>query len=921
MSEYTKLQAEEEEKHHHGPAKRNIPPEEINTGPEGLSSAEAKRRLERDGLNSLPEIKKNPWLVFLSYYWGPMPCMIWISVIIEGIRIGTEEEKAGAIADFVILLLLQFLNGFIGWKEEKNAGNAIEALKNAMAPKANVKRDGQYMTIDSKLVVVGDRLHLKLGDIVSADAILGPGFAEMDQAALTGESLAVMKYEGDEVYQGSVVKRGDLEAIVCATGANTFFGRTSNLVASVEARSNFQKLLMNVTMFLFVISVVLVIIIFIVVLNKGEDFLQTLSLCVIILVASIPMAMNVVCATTLAVGARALARRKAIVSRLNSIEELASMSILCSDKTGTLTKNELTVKEPRTMPGWNLKDIYLYATLACKRGDGQDAIDKCICQTAFNNVNFDLKIDHYEEEDFVPFDPKIKRTEATVRNTQTGETFKCTKGAPQVILAMTEDESLYEQVSAWVNELAAGGYRTIGVAKTDQHGKWVYIGLIPLYDPPRDDTAETIKKALHMEVSVKMITGDQTAIAKEVSRELGLGTNIYNSELLSETATVVQKEMLDSIIVGADGFAEVFPEHKFAIVKILQDKGYRVGMTGDGVNDAPALKKADVGIAVEGATDAARAAADIVLTLPGLSVIIEAIYRSRKIFQRMMNYVTYRIACTFQLLLFFFITMVSINPDSDFNCSGDGCDLPETFALPVISLVIITVLNDGTIITIAYDNVTVSKKPETWNLWIIYANALLLAAIAFVSSIGLLLLALDHMDEDDPNVILDAFGIDTLAYGEVLTIMYLKVSISDFLTVFTARTKSWFWTRKPGMSLLIAALLSLIIATVLSMCWFLKLGGDMPDMMSIDWRVTGFVWFVNLIFFFLQDLAKIVLFHILDTYYESKGMEKSSSRQVLTDSFLIFTTGVEKGGARRSIVTRRSIAAAHEQVRGSQLKK
>jgi H+-transporting ATPase len=410
----------------------------------------------RECPNALPEKKVNPILKFLSYYWGPMPFMIWAAIIIEAAR--------QAWPDLGVLLFLQFLNGFIGWKEETGAGNAIQAFKNAMAPKANVKRAGQYLTIDAKDLVMGDRLHLKLGDIVPADAILGPGFAEIDQAALTGESLAVIKYEGEEVYQGSVVKRGDLEAIVCATGANTFFGRTSALVASVNQKSNFQKLLLKVAMFLLVVSLVLVIIILIVVSAKGNDFLETLSFCVVLLVASIPIAMQVVCGTTMAVGAHALAKRKAIVSRLNLIEELAGMTILCSDKTGTLTKNELTVKDPKILPGWDLKDIYLYATLACKRADGQDAIDKCICQTAHNQTSFSLNLSIYEEEDFVPFDPKIKRTEATVRNIQTGETFKCTKGAPQVILAMTENESLHEQVSTWVNELAAGGYRTIGVA-------------------------------------------------------------------------------------------------------------------------------------------------------------------------------------------------------------------------------------------------------------------------------------------------------------------------------------------------------------------------------------------------------------------------------------------------------------------------
>ena len=781
---------------------------ELNTPESGLSSEEAKRRLDRDGPNMLPEKKVNPCLKFMSYYWGPMPICIWCAIIIELIRLDW--------IDFGVLSLLQFLNGFLGWYEEKNAGNAIEALKQRLAPKAVVKRDGQWDTINAAYLVIGDRIKIKLGDIIPADSRLGPGFLEVDQSALTGESLPVTKYEGDEVYQGSVCKRGDLEAIVCATGANTFFGKTSKLMSSVDQQGNFQKIIFKITVFLMVISFTLVIIIFIVVMVKGNNFLETLSICVVILVASIPIAMQIVCTATLAVGSHALAKRKAIVSRLNSIEELAGMQILCSDKTGTLTKNILTVQKPRTLGKWQMEDIFLAASLAAKRDAGnQDAIDKCISEMAVGtyHLNFDL----YEEEDFVPFDPKIKRTEATVRHKSTGETFRVTKGAPQVILGMSKDPSIEAEVSHMVEELAAGGYRTLGVARTNSSGQWQMLGLIPLYDPPRDDTAETIQKAQGMDVKVKMITGDQTAIAKETARLLKLGDRIYNSELLNEDTSAVKKEMLDEILMTADGFAEVFPEHKFAIVKLLQERGFRVGMTGDGVNDAPALKKADVGIAVEGATDAARAAADIVLTSPGLSVIIEALYRSRKIFQRMKFYLIYRIACTIQLLIFFFITMTTLNP-KNYICDqhGDRCDRPNTFSLPVVGLVLITFLNDGTIISIAYDKVSVSKQPDKWNLTVIYVIAFVLGLIAFFGSLVLILVGLDHMDDNHPNGFLKAFDIPTWKYGELLTVIWLKVSLQDYLTLFSARCHSFFWERMPSKIVIGASVGATLCSTLLA---------------------------------------------------------------------------------------------------------
>ncbi|CAG9326378.1 unnamed protein product [Blepharisma stoltei] len=912
MSEYKQLKDDVEEEKKNNPNRLTAQQlADINTGEEGLNKKEWKFRFDRDGPNELPEKKVNPILKFLSYYWGPMPVMIWCAIIIETIRL--------SLIDAVVLLILQFFNGFVGWYEEKNAGNAIEALKKNLAPKAKVKREGKWETIAARELVQGDRINIKLGDIIPADSILGPGYAEIDQSALTGESLAVTRYEGETVYQGSVCKRGDLEAIVIATGPRTFFGKTSTLVGQVNQKGNFQKVILKVTGILMVVSFVLVAIIMIVVLTKGNDFLVTLSICVVILVASIPIATQVVCTATMAVGAHALAQRQAIVCKLSSIEELAGMQILCSDKTGTLTKNELTVQQPMLLKSYTIDDIFLTAGLACKREVGsQDAIDKCVSEYAIQKCR--ISFQGYEEEDFIPFDPKNKRTEATVRNTKTGETFKCAKGAPQVILAMSKDPSIEEEITRFVEELAARGYRTLGVARTNKEGEWNMLGLIPLYDPPRDDTKETIHKALQMEVKVKMITGDQIAIAKETARLLNLGDKIYNSDLLSEDASAVQRELLDTLVEEADGFAEVFPEHKFGIVKILQDKGHRVGMTGDGVNDAPALKKADVGIAVDGATDAARAAADIVLTSPGLSVIIEAIYRARKIFQRMNNYCIYRVACTVQLLLFFFITMCSVNPDSDFTChyhddKSECKHIPNTFTLPVIAIVLITVLNDGTIVSIAYDRVTVSKKPERWNLTLMFFNAVTCGTIALVSSIILLLTSLDNLDSRDPDPFYNAFNISVFKYGEVLTAIYMKVALSDFLTLFAARTNSWFWTRKPGYILLFAFIFATLCATFFSTYWFLNFNngdsGNMPDMKPISWKLAGFIWGFDIVFFILQDIVKVYQLKFFDYYYSLKGKDTGYSGAVLTDTFLVFTDGKEgRGGAKRSIVTRRSMAAA-----------
>lgn len=625
--------------------------------------------------------------------------------------------------------------------------------------------------------------------------------------------------------------------------------------------------------------------------------------------------MQVVCTTTMAVGAHRLAQRQAIVSRLSSTEELAGLDILCSDKTGTLTKNILTVQDPRANPGFTGEELLLAAALAAKRDGAQDAIDKCIVEEAKRKYN--ISFDEYEEEGFVPFDPVIKRVEATIRNTRTGETFRVCKGAPQVVLSLSVNmKDIEEDVSEAVNSLARGGYRTIGVGRTNQKGEWIMQGLIPLFDPPRDDTKETIKKAQQMDINVKMITGDQLAIAIETAKLLDMGDKIYNAEMLSENATITQQQMLDSIIENSDGFAEVFPEHKFAIVKILQEqKQKRVGMTGDGVNDAPALKKADVGIAVEGSTDAARGAADIVLTSPGLSIIIEAVYRSRKIFQRMKNYCTYRIACTMQLLLFFFISMIFIDPSG--YTSRDhvgGSDLPSTFALPVITLVIITVLNDGTIISIAYDRVTVSQKPEKWHLPVIFMTSGILGLVATMASVIMVLLCLANMNGSHPSPFFDAFGIPTFGYGEVLTIMYLQVSLLEYLTVFAARTHSWFFSRPPGKGLGCAFLVALTVTTILAGTVQMNDGtskGSIPIMQVVIPKMLFFVWFYNFIFFIIQDVCKVMFLRALVSHYNKQegGDGKVAHGVYLTETFLKFETG--EGAMRRgSIVTRRSIAAA-----------
>eukprot|EP00742_Colponemidia_sp_Colp-10_P006463 GILJ01006924.1.p1 GENE.GILJ01006924.1~~GILJ01006924.1.p1 ORF type:complete len:956 (+),score=175.50 GILJ01006924.1:359-2869(+) len=802
--------------------------------------------------------------------------------------------------------------------EEHNAGNAIAALKKSLAPRANVKRGGVWKAVAARELVVGDLVNLKLGDIVPADCVLLAGEPlEVDQSALTGESLPSTVHAGQTVYQGSIVKRGELEALVSATGANTFFGKATALVSSVEATGNFQKVLTRVSMFLIAVSLVLVTVILIYLLCNGSGFLDALSISVVILISSIPMAMQVVCSSTMAVGAHHLATKKAIVSRLSAIEELAGMDVLCSDKTGTLTQNKLTLYKPFLIGNVSEDELILTAALAAKRmEEGQDAIDSCVTKSCKDKS----LLNRFKEHHFVPFDPISKRTEATVESPD-GLVFQVSKGAPQVILAMSANMDLIqESVQHSVNEFAERGYRTLGVARTDDSGRWIMLGLLPLYDPPRIDTAETLRKAGKLGIGVKMITGDQSAIARETSRRLGMGTNIFNTDCFTESISAFEQSRLSDLIEQADGFAEVFPEHKFFIVEQLQLKGHRVGMTGDGVNDAPALKRADIGIAVDGATDAARAAADIVLTDPGLSVIIDAIVVARAIFQRMKNYCIYRIACTLQLLFFFFIAILAVDP----NQFAPDHTLPVTnerfFRFPVIAIVVITVLNDGTILTIAYDHVFGGRKPEKWNLPETCVIASILGFVAFLSSILYLVAGLSSMNGN--GVFNTWFNLDPLSYGQVITLMYLKVSLSDFMTVFAARTRGWFWERRPGTPLFIAFIVATCAATFTSLFWFLDplQNSSEHPMASLSAGLVGLTWLYDLIWFMIQDSIKVFAYRFYDKRELMDDADLKHYTQTQKESFALRAS--IRGSvvdARASLLTKNSFVSAHHSIHGQSI--
>jgi H+-transporting ATPase len=789
----------------------------LATGPEGLPQAEAGARLQEYGYNDIPKEEKHPFLKFLGYFWGPIPWMIEIAAIISAIIQHWE--------DFGIIFLMLIINAVVGFFQERKAENAIALLQQRLARNARVLRDGVWQEIPARGLVPGDIVHIRLGDIVPADVRLTQGkYLLLDESALTGESLPVEKKNGDDAYSGAIVRQGEMDAIVTGTGVRTFFGRTTSLLQNKPPRSHFQQAVIRIGNYLIILAVSLVSLVFIVSLIRGESVSETLLFALILIIAAIPTALPAVLTVSLAAGAVALAKKEAIVSRLSAIEEMAGMDILCSDKTGTITKNSISVADVKMFPGITEDEVITAAAFASAK-ESNDPIDIAIFARASPDGTKGVSPGDYTIVDFVPFDPISKYAKATVRN-GSGETFEVAKGAPKAISGFVQsgDESQV-RLDAWVLELAKKGYRALGVGRTDPKGVWQYLGVIGLFDPPRDDSAATIRDAKNLGIAVKMVTGDHIAIAREISKKVGLGTNILpQSDFIAGTG----KDALKQLEV-ADGFAQVFPENKYRIVKILQGGDHIVGMTGDGVNDAPALRAADSGIAVAGATDAAKSAADIVLTKPGLSVIIDAIHESRMIFRRMENYAVYRIAETVRVLIFLALCIL----------------LLSFYPVTAVMVVVLAIINDIPIMLIAYDNAVAATTPVRWQMNRILTLASILGILGVLESFLLLWIAKEYFQ---------------LSPEIVQTLIFVKLAVAGHLTIYLARTgQQHFWERPlPALSLFLATELTAILGTCLAIFGIF--------MQPIGLPLALGVWAYALFFFLVNDIVKVRLFTRIHPY-------------------------------------------------------
>ncbi|CAL5443657.1 unnamed protein product [Camellia sinensis] len=820
--------------------------EQLKTSRAGLSSEDAEVRLQIFGQNKLEEKTENKFLKFLSFMWNPLSWVMEAAAIMA-IALANGGGEGPDWQDFAGIICLLIINSTISFIEENNAGNAAAALMARLAPKTKVLRDGRWQEQDASVLVPGDIISIKLGDIIPADARLLEGDPlKIDQSALTGESLPVTKRTGDEVFSGSTCKQGEIEAVVIATGVHSFFGKAAHLVDSTESIGHFQKVLTAIGNFcicsIAVGMILEIIVMYPIQLRSYRDGINNL---LVLLIGGIPIAMPTVLSVTLAIGSHRLSQQGAITKRMTAIEEMAGMDVLCSDKTGTLTLNRLTV-DRNLIEVFNKdmdKDMIVLLAARASRLENQDAID-----TAIVNMLADPKEAraNITEVHFLPFNPVDKRTAITYIDSD-GNWYRASKGSPEQILNLSEErEEIAGKVHAIIDKFAERGLRSLGVAlqevpersKDGPGGPWKFCGLLPLFDPPRHDSAETIRRALNLGVCVKMITGDQLAIAKETGRRLGMGTNMYpSSSLLGRNRDENEVLPVDELIEKADGFAGVFPEHKYEIVKILQEKKHVVGMTGDGVNDAPALKKADIGIAVADATDAARSASDIVLTEPGLSVIISAVLTSRAIFQRMKNYTIYAVSITIRIVLGFML--LALIWEYDF---------------PPFMVLIIAILNDGTIMTISKDRVKPSPKPDSWKLNEIFATGVVIGTyLALITVLFYWVVGSTSFFENH-------FGVESLSSTEeISSAMYLQVSVISQALIFVTRSQSWSFMERPGILLMCAFVVAQLVATLIAVYATISFA----SISGIGWGWAGVIWLYSVIFYIPLDIIKFAVRYAL----------------------------------------------------------
>lgn len=775
---------------------------------QGLSSKEAGRRLTQFGPNEVVEKRKNPLAVLLSKFWAPVPWMLEAAIVLTWLL--------GRTLDTIIIAFLLVFNAAVSFYQENRASNALELLKKRLAVNARVKRDGKWRVLPARELVPGDLVYIRLGDIVPADLSVGEGQVMIDQSSITGESLPVEAAKDGRAYSGTVVVRGEASGIVTATGSRTFSGKTAQLVQEAQPASHLQTMIMGIVRYLIIFDAILVVLLLGYALLARVPLSDALPFALILLIASVPAALPATFTVATAIGALQLAHKGVLVTRLNAIEEAAALDVACLDKTGTITQNKLSVVDPKGYAHFTPARVLQLAAYASDPAT-QDPIDLAVLAGCKDR---NVAVDMGKRTSFTPFDPATKRTEAIFREDNTLR--RVIKGAPQIILQQATGFDAGE-VNKDIEEFAEQGLRIIAVAvgpaanEKPEGGKdnhtLTLAGILPLEDPPRQDSASLIRRLKELGISIKMLTGDSAPIALHIAGEVGIGNRVCSPK-------DVEKGMV-KVFSGCDVFAGIYPQDKFLLVKDLQKKGHVAAMTGDGVNDAPALKQAEVGIAVAGATDVAKAAASLVLTSPGVIDIVGAVTTSRQIYQRMFTYTLNKIIKTIQVALFLTLAFFLI----------------KQFVVTPFQIVLLLFSNDFATMAIATDNARVAPTPQRWHVRALVNTALELSLIILVESFVVLWLGM---------------GVFRLGLAQLQTFIFVMLVFTGHLTLFVIRERYHFWTSRPSNWLIVALVLTMLLIAVIAYFGILVPAIGLPEILTL--------LIVGIIFMFVMDYIKGYVF-------------------------------------------------------------
>ena len=777
----------------------------------GLTQAEVENRRKEHGYNEVAEHKGHPVLLFLGKFWGPSAWMLELILVLSA--------SLGKYSDFLVVGALLVVNAVLGFMQERRAAGVVEALRRRLQVSARVLRDGNWQLIPARELVPGDIVRVRSGDIIPADVKLIAAALSVDQSALTGESQEVDKAPGEVLASGSIVRRGESNGVVMLTGANTYYGRTTELVQQARPKLHIEAVVSKVVRWLFVIVGSLLGVVMVLSLVRGAPLLEVIPLMLVLLMSAVPVALPVMFTVSMAFGSRELASRGVLVTRLSAAEDAATMDVLCVDKTGTITMNQLTVTGVIPQPRVTEAEV-LFAGALASQAANQDPIDLAFLAAAEAHHVFDGKAPATSVS-FTPFDAKTRRTEAVIE--QNGRRLRVMKGAVRIIaqacgLQTPEIEALEAQVSA----SALKGYRTLAVASGPETGAPALAGLVTLYDPPRPDAGQLIATLNSLGVAVKMLTGDALAVAREIAHGIGL-PNIRRVADLKATGAQAGNEAID-LLAGADGFAEVYPEDKYIVVQHLQAAGHVTGMTGDGVNDAPALRQAEVGIAVSTATDVAKGAASVVLTDPGLTNIVALVEQGRTIYQRILTWIINKISRTILKSAFVAIAFV----------------VTGKFVISAFVMLLLVFMTDFAKIALATDLVRPSRKPETWDIGGFVMVSVVLGIAMVAESLFLLWIGWSHFGLASDNNALHTFSFLTLLYFAVFSIV-------------SARERRWFWTTMPSKILMVALMLDALVGTVLALA-------NLPGLMPLPgWQMIAIFAYAMVACLVVNDAIKVAL--------------------------------------------------------------